>query len=140
MILRFVPRIPSDTKSTAAHWYRCSLHSGNWCEIVASIVCNAFSAYRKSVQNTSGTRMVRNLAVWGRSRIGVRMGRRVIEMGITFVVDQLPVFNKLALHNPFKVNRVWEYTISHILFSSLSRHMAVAATVLQATKICRREN
>jgi len=138
MILRFVPRIPSDTKSTAAHWYRCSLHSGNWCETMASIVCNAFSAYRKSVQNTSGTRMMRNLAVWGGSRIDARMGRRVIESGYYIRnVDQLPVFNKLA--QPIQ-NRVWEYTISHILFSSLSRHMAVAATVLPATKICRREN
>jgi len=97
MILRFVPRIPSDTKSTAAHWYRCSLHSGNWCETMASIVCNAFSAYRKSVQNTSGTRMVRNLAVWGGSSIDARMGRRVIESGYYIRnVDQLPAFNKLA--------------------------------------------
>jgi len=44
-------------------------------------------------------------------------------------MDQLPVF-ELVSRGPFAANRVWEYTISRILFSSL----CAAAVLLSSTK------
>jgi len=94
-------------------WYEEQLHIdinvNSLAQTVASIVYNAFSVCRKSVQNTSGTRAVKNLTIY-EVEVGAHTGRRGVllaETSITFaVVDQLPAFNKLALRNSFKANHV----------------------------------